>query len=128
MLLPHARRFQSLHVKASAGFLANLLWLDLNIRMPRLETFESIISKTSRICIRVNKKNTATVDETVNIFPRFLLVIWFVGTCGTQPDSVSNVNAVNHRVNIGHDTLSEQSQPGRYLQRSGEHLPRHLTF
>ena len=53
----------------------------------KLEAFESIISKTSRICIRVNKKNTATVDETVNIFPRFLLVIWFVGTCGTQPDS-----------------------------------------
>ena len=33
-----------------------------------------------------------------------------------------------HRVNIGHDSLSEQSQSGRYLQRSAEHLPRHLTF
>ena len=68
LLLPHANRFQSLHVKASAGFLANVLWLDLNIPMPRLEAFESIISNTSRICIRVNR-NTATVDETVNIFP-----------------------------------------------------------
>ena len=34
MLLPHVHRFQSLHFKASAGFLANLLWLDLNIRIP----------------------------------------------------------------------------------------------
>ena len=68
LLLPHANRFQSLHVKASAGFLANVLWLDLNIPMPRLEVFESKISNTSRTCIRVNR-NTATVDETVNILP-----------------------------------------------------------
>ena len=34
----------------------------------KLEAFESIISNSSRICIRVNR-NTATVDETVNIFP-----------------------------------------------------------
>ena len=68
LLLPYANRFQSLHVKASAGFLANVLWLELNIRMPRLEVFESIISNTSRINIRVNRK-IATVDETVNIFP-----------------------------------------------------------
>ena len=68
LLLPYANRFQSLHVKASAGVLANVLWLELNIRMPRLEVFESIISNTSRINIRVNRK-IATVDETVNIFP-----------------------------------------------------------
>ena len=68
MLLPHAHRFKSLHVETNSGYLANVLWLSLNIPMPRLEVFESKISNTSRICIRVNR-NTATVDETVNIFP-----------------------------------------------------------
>jgi hypothetical protein len=70
LLLPHAHRFRSLHVKASAGFLANLLWLDLNMPMPRLEAFESIISNTSRISIN-RKTRIATVDsdETVNIIP-----------------------------------------------------------
>jgi hypothetical protein len=66
LLLPHAHRFRSLHVKTSAGFLANLLWLDLNMTMPRLEAFESVISNTSRISI--NRK-IATVDETVKIIP-----------------------------------------------------------
>ena len=68
MLLPHAHRFKSLHVETNSGYLANVLWSSLNIPMPRLEVFESKISNTSRICIRVSR-NTATVDETVNILP-----------------------------------------------------------
>ena len=62
LLLPHAHRFRSLHVKASSGFLSNVLWLDLNIPMPRLETFESVIANTSRICV---ERITTTIDETV---------------------------------------------------------------
>ena len=61
LILPYAHRFHSLRVEVSSGFLANLLWLGLNVPMPRLETFESVISQASRIIIN------STLDETVII-------------------------------------------------------------
>jgi hypothetical protein len=71
LLQPHARRFRSLHVKASAGSLANLLWMEMDMPMPRLETFDTVISNTSRISI--NRKIVA-IDENVNIIPPVCLL------------------------------------------------------
>lgn len=65
LLLPHAHRIRSLHVRTSAGSLANLLWLDLNMPMPRLEAFDSVISNTSHISIR----KIATIGGKVNTIP-----------------------------------------------------------
>ena len=66
LLQPHAHRFRSLHVKASAGPLANLLWMEMNMPMPRLEVFDTVIPNTSRISI--NRKIIA-IDENVDIIP-----------------------------------------------------------
>jgi hypothetical protein len=66
LLLPHAHRFRSLHVRASSGSLANRLWVELDTPMPRLDTFETLISNASRISI---KRKTVTMDDNVNIIP-----------------------------------------------------------
>ena len=66
LLQPHAHRFRSLHVKASAGSLASLLWMEMNMPMPCLEEFDTVISNTS--CISINGK-IVTIDENVNIVP-----------------------------------------------------------
>ena len=66
LLQPHAHRFHSLHVKASTGYLANLLWMEINMPMPRLEAFDTVISHTSRISIN---RNIATIDENLHIIP-----------------------------------------------------------
>jgi hypothetical protein len=66
LLLPHAHRFRSIHIKASVGSLANLLWLEMNMLMPRLEAFDTVISNASQISI--NRK-IATIDEHINIIP-----------------------------------------------------------
>ena len=66
LLQPHAHRLRSLNVKVSTGYLANLLWMQFNMPMPRLEAFDTVISNTSRISI--NRKIT-TVDENVYIVP-----------------------------------------------------------
>jgi hypothetical protein len=68
LLQPHAHRFRSLHIKANEGSLANLLWMEMDMPMPRLETFDTVISDTSRISI--NRKIAAIdSDENVNIIP-----------------------------------------------------------
>ena len=66
LLLPYAHRFRSLHVKASAGSLANLLWAAIDMPMPRLEAFETAITNAS--CLAVNRKIIA-IDENVNVIP-----------------------------------------------------------
>jgi hypothetical protein len=68
LLLPHAHRFCSVRIKASVGFLANLLWSDLemDMPMPRLEAFETVITNTSRVCI--NRK-VSTIDKNIKIIP-----------------------------------------------------------
>ena len=73
---PHSHRFRALHVKVSAGYLANLLWMEMNMPMPRLEEFDTVISNTS--CININRK-IVTIDENVNIIPpicRLNVVHW----------------------------------------------------
>ena len=68
LLQPHAHRIRSLHVKASEGSLANLLWMEMDMPMPRLEAFDTVISNTSRIS--TNRK-IVTIDdsENANIIP-----------------------------------------------------------
>ena len=66
LLQPHAHRLSSLHVIASAGHLANLLWMEINMPMPRLEVFDTVISNYSRISFR---RNMATINENLNIIP-----------------------------------------------------------
>ena len=66
LLQPHAHRFRSLDVKASEGSLANLLWMELDMPMPRLEAFDTVISDSTRISI--NRK-IVTINENVNIIP-----------------------------------------------------------
>jgi hypothetical protein len=66
LLRPYAHRFRSLHVKASAGFLANLLWTAMDMPMPRLKTFDTIISNTSRLGVT---RKIVSIDENVNIIP-----------------------------------------------------------
>ena len=66
LLQPHAHRFRSLHVKATAGSLANLLWMEMNMPMPSLEAFDTVISNTSRISIN---REIVTIDENVKIIP-----------------------------------------------------------
>lgn len=66
LLLPYAYRFRCLHVNASAGSLVNLLWMELDVPMPRLEAFETVITKTSRF--GVNRK-VVTIGENTNIIP-----------------------------------------------------------
>lgn len=66
LLLPYAHRFRFLHVKASAGSLANLLWMAMNMPMPRLETFDTIISNASRLSIT---RKIVTIDENASIIP-----------------------------------------------------------
>ena len=54
LILPHSHRFpsRSSRVEASSGFLANLLWLGLNVPMPRLDAFIII---TNQFQIRSNQ-------------------------------------------------------------------------
>ena len=66
LLLPHAHRFRALHVKASPGSLANLLWMAFDSPMPRLEAFETVIGNAS--CLGVNRK-IITIEDNVNIIP-----------------------------------------------------------
>ena len=66
LLKPHAHRFRSLHVKASTAYLANLLWMEINLPMPRLEAFDTVISNISRISFSTE---IATINENVNIIP-----------------------------------------------------------
>jgi hypothetical protein len=66
LIVRHAHRVRSVRIETSVELrtLANLLWLELNIPMPCLEAFNSVISNTSRISI--NRK-IATDDENVNM-------------------------------------------------------------
>ncbi|KAF8804110.1 hypothetical protein BYT27DRAFT_7108039, partial [Phlegmacium glaucopus] len=66
LLLPYAHRFRSLHVKASAGFLANLLWMAMDMPMPRLEAFETVITNASRLCV---SRKIIIIDENVHVIP-----------------------------------------------------------
>ena len=66
LLLPYSHRFHSVHVKASTGCLANLLWMEINMPMPLLEAFDTVISNTSRISIN---RNVATIDQNLHIIP-----------------------------------------------------------
>ena len=66
LLRPHAHRIHFLCINVSEGYMANLLWMEMDMPMPNLETFESVISDYSRI--RINR-NIATIDENVNIIP-----------------------------------------------------------
>ena len=74
LLQPHAHRFRSLHVYASEGSVANLLWMQMgtSITIPSLEMFETVILGSSRISI--NRK--IATDE--NIIPPVSdgLVFW----------------------------------------------------
>ena len=67
LLLPHAHRFRSLHIKASKGPLANQLWKELksDMPMPRLEAFDTVILNTSRVSI--NRKVATIDDGNVNV-------------------------------------------------------------
>lgn len=67
LLLPHAHRFRSLHVNTDTTYLASCLWLNLEMKMPRLEMFETVVSNFSSISI--NRK-IDTIDEEVDIIPR----------------------------------------------------------
>ena len=66
LLQPYAHRFRSLHVKASAGSLTNLIWMAMDMPMPRLESLDTTISNSSRLGIR---RKIVTIDENVNIIP-----------------------------------------------------------
>ena len=70
LLQPHAHRFCSLQIKASKESLAILLWMqiEMNMPMPRLEAFETVISDTSESRIGINRTIT-TIEETINIIP-----------------------------------------------------------
>ena len=65
LLRPNADRFRSLYIKASDGSVANLLWMQLDMRMPRLEKFDTIIADTSH----VSTTATLALEETNKIIP-----------------------------------------------------------
>lgn len=66
LLLPHAHRFRSLHIKSITNFLVNLLWMEMDMPMPRLKAFETVIKNTSRL--NINRK-ILSIDQNLNIIP-----------------------------------------------------------
>ena len=67
MLLRNSRRFRCLYIIANEDYLANQLWMEMdNIPMPNLEAFDTAVSGTSSISLRM-----PTIDDSdnVNIIP-----------------------------------------------------------
>ena len=76
---PHAHRLRSLHIKAIEGSVANLLWMQMgmNMPMPRLEVFDTVISDFSRIRIKTASTIQVMTEENKIIPPVFdSLVFW----------------------------------------------------
>ena len=81
LLQPNADRIcsESLKIKASEGSLADLLWLDImDMKMPRLEDFSTIVENTLRIGI---SRKTNTINKNMKIIPP-------VSVIGTNRDLV----------------------------------------
>ena len=69
LILRHSHRFRSVHVTANDDYLANQLWMEMDIPMPNLETFDTVVSSVSLIQVSTRNATTSTIDEKVSIIP-----------------------------------------------------------
>lgn len=75
--LPYAYHFRCLHVNASAGSLVNLLWMDMDMLMPRLEAFETVITKLRAL---VSTERLLPLVRTLILFLQFVIILWLIAT------------------------------------------------
>lgn len=63
LLLKHSHRIRYLHIKTNDAPLANRIWIQMDMPMPKLEAFETTASSISLISLSTNRN--ATIDENV---------------------------------------------------------------
>ncbi|KDR72971.1 hypothetical protein GALMADRAFT_743486 [Galerina marginata CBS 339.88] len=66
LIIPHAHRIRSLVVHCKGGILSEWMWMRLNIHMPRLEEFNTIISRVP--ALRAVRKVTS-LEDVSNLVP-----------------------------------------------------------